>query len=216
MVEASAVKELRERTGAGMMDCKKALTESNGDMEKAIEILREKGLAAAAKKAGRIASEGIVDAYIHGGGRIGVLIEVNSETDFVAKNEEFRQFVKDMAMQVAATNPLYVKREEVDPQVIAKEREIFKAQALNEGKPEKIVEKMVEGRIEKYYKEICLLEQPFIKDTDKTVQDMLSLMIAKIGENLSIRRFVRFEKGEGLAKKEDNFVEEVMSQMKKC
>lgn len=216
MVEASAVKELRERTGAGMMDCKKALTESNGDMEKAIEILREKGLAAAAKKAGRIASEGIVEAYIHGGGRIGVLIEVNSETDFVAKNEEFRQFVKDMAMQVAAANPLYVRREEVDPQVIAKEREIFKAQALNEGKPEKIIEKMVEGRIEKYYKEICLMEQPFIKDTDKTVQDMLTALIAKIGENLTIRRFVRFERGEGLAKKEDNFVEEVMSQMKKC
>jgi elongation factor Ts len=216
MVEASAVKELRERTGSGMMDCKKALTESNGDMEKAIELLREKGLAAAAKKAGRIASEGIVDSYIHGGGRIGVLIEVNSETDFVAKNEEFRQFVKDMAMQVAASNPLYVKREEVDPQFIEKEREIYRAQALNEGKPEKIVEKMVEGRIEKYYKEICLLEQPFIKDSDRTVQDVLNGMIAKIGENLSIRRFVRFEKGEGLAKKEDNFVEEVMSQMKNC
>lgn len=215
MIEASVVKELRERTGAGMMDCKKALTESNGDMEKAIEILREKGLAAAAKKAGRIASEGIVDAYIHGGGRIGVLIEVNSETDFVAKNEEFKQFVKDMAMQVAASNPLYVRREEVDPQLVEKEREIYKAQALNEGKPEKIIEKMVEGRIEKYYKEICLLEQPFIKDSDKTVQDVLTGMIAKIGENLSIRRFVRFEKGEGLAKKEDNFVEEVMSQMKK-
>jgi len=215
MIEASAVKELRERTGSGMMDCKKALTESNGDMEKAIEILREKGLAAAAKKAGRIASEGIVDSYIHGGGRIGVLIEVNSETDFVAKNEEFRQFVKDMAMQVAASNPLYVKREEVDQKVIEKEREIYRAQALNEGKPEKIVDKMVEGRIEKYYKEICLLEQPFIKDTDKTVQEVLNSMIAKIGENLSIRRFVRFEKGEGLAKKEDNFVEEVMSQMKK-
>lgn len=216
MVEASAVKELRERTGAGMMDCKKALTESNGDMEKAIELLREKGLAAAAKKAGRIASEGIVDAYIHGGGRIGVLIEVNSETDFVAKNEEFRQFVRDMAMQVAASNPLYVKREEVDPQLIEKEREIYKAQALNEGKPEKIIEKMVEGRVEKYYKEICLLEQPFIKDTDRTVQEVLNGMIAKIGENISIRRFVRFEKGEGLAKKEDNFVEEVMSQMKQC
>lgn len=215
MIEASAVKELRERTGAGMMDCKKALTESNGDMEKAIEILREKGLAAAAKKAGRIASEGIVDAYIHGGGRIGVLIEVNSETDFVAKNEEFRQFVRDMAMQVAAANPLYVRREEVDAHVVEKEREIFRAQALNEGKPEKIVEKMVEGRVDKYYKEICLLEQPFIKDTDKTVQDVLTAMIAKIGENISIRRFVRFEKGEGLAKKEDNFVEEVMSQMKK-
>jgi elongation factor Ts len=215
MIEASAVKELRERTGAGMMDCKKALTETNGDMEKAIEVLREKGLAAAAKKAGRIASEGIVDSYIHGGGRIGVLIEVNSETDFVAKNEEFRQFVRDMAMQVAASNPLYVKREEVDQQLIEKEREIYRAQALNEGKPEKIVEKMVEGRVEKYYKEICLLEQPFIKDTDKTVQDVLTGMIAKIGENLSIRRFVRFEKGEGLAKKQDNFVEEVMSQMKK-
>ncbi|NLK34409.1 MAG: translation elongation factor Ts [Gracilibacteraceae bacterium] len=215
MISVSAVKELRERTGSGMMDCKRALTESNGDMKKAIEILREKGLAAAAKKAGRIASEGIVDAYIHGGGRIGVLIEVNSETDFVARNEEFKQFVKDMAMQVAASNPLYVKREEVDPDIIEKEREIYRAQALNEGKPEKIIEKMVEGRIEKYYKEICLLEQPFIKDTDKTVQEVLSSLIAKIGENISIRRFVRFERGEGLAKKEDNFVEEVMSQMNK-
>lgn len=215
MIEASAVKELRERTGSGMMDCKKALTESNGDMEKAIEILREKGLAAAAKKAGRIASEGIVDAYIHGGGRIGVLIEVNSETDFVAKNEEFRQFVKDMAMQVAASNPLYVRREEVDPKIIEKEREIYRAQALNEGKPEKIIDKMVEGRIEKFYKEICLLEQPFIKDTDKAVKDVLTQLIAKIGENLSIRRFVRFERGEGLEKKEDNFAEEVMSQIKK-
>ncbi|MEA4845614.1 MAG: translation elongation factor Ts, partial [Clostridiaceae bacterium] len=141
---------------------------------------------------------------------------VNSETDFVAKNEEFRQFVKDMAMQVAASNPLYVRREEVDPNIIEKEREIYKAQALNEGKPEKIIEKMVAGRIEKYYKEICLLEQPFIRDTDKTVQDILSALIAKIGENISIRRFVRFERGEGLAKKEDNFVEEVMSQMNKC
>lgn len=215
MVDASNVKELRERTGAGMMDCKKALTESNGDMEKAIDILREKGLAAAAKKAGRIASEGMVDSYIHGGGRIGVLIEVNSETDFVAKNEEFRQFVRDMAMQVAAANPLCVKREDVDPKLIEKEREIYRAQALNEGKPEKIVDRMVEGRIEKYYKEICMLEQPFIKDTDKTVKDVLTEMIARIGENISIRRFVRFEKGEGLQKKENNFVEEVMGQMKK-
>lgn len=215
MIEASAVKELRDKTGSGMMDCKRALTESNGDMEKAIEILREKGLAAAAKKAGRIASEGMVDAYIHGGGRIGVLIEVNSETDFVAKNEEFKQFVKDMAMQVAASNPLYVKREDVDPQLIEKEKEIYKAQALNEGKPEKIIDKMVEGKIEKFYKEICLLEQPFIRDTDKSVNDILSLLIAKIGENISIRRFVRFERGEGLTKKEDNFAEEVMSQIKK-
>ncbi len=215
MVDASTVKDLRERTGAGMMDCKKALVETNGDMEKAIEILREKGLAAAAKKAGRIASEGIVDSYIHGGGRIGVLIEVNSETDFVAKNESFRAFVKDMAMQVAASNPLYVSRDQVNPSIIEKEKEIYRAQALNEGKPEKIIDKMVEGRIEKYYKEICLLEQPFIKDTDKSVQDVLTDLIAKIGENISIRRFTRYEKGEGLQKKQDNFVEEVMSQVKK-
>lgn len=215
MVDAASVKELRERTGAGMMDCKKALVESNGDMEKAIEILREKGLAAAAKKAGRIASEGIVESYIHGGGRIGVLIEVNSETDFVAKNEAFRAFVKDMAMQVAAANPLYVSRDQVDQNLIEKEKEIYRAQALNEGKPEKIVDKMVEGRVEKYLKEICLLEQPFIRDTDKTVQGVLTELIAKIGENISIRRFVRYEMGEGLQKKEDNFVEEVMSQMKK-
>ncbi len=214
MVDASTVKELRERTGAGMMDCKKALVESNGDMEKAIEFLREKGLAAAAKKAGRIASEGIVDAYIHGGGRIGVLIEINAETDFVAKNEGFRAFVRDMAMQVAAANPLFVSRDQVDQNVIEKEKEIFRAQALNEGKPEKIIEKMVEGRIEKYYKEICLLEQPFIKDTDMTIQEVVTSMIAKIGENISIRRFVRYEMGEGLQKKEDNFVEEVMSQVK--
>lgn len=215
MVDASTVKELRERTGAGMMDCKKVLVETNGDIEKAIELLREKGLAAAAKKAGRIASEGIVEAYIHGGGRIGVLIEVNSETDFVAKNADFRTFVRDMAMQVAATNPMYVSRDQVDAAVIEKEREIFRQQALNEGKPEKIVDKMVEGRIEKYYKEIVLLEQPFVKNPDMTVQELLNSLIAKIGENLSIRRFTRYEMGEGLQKKEDNFVEEVMSQMKK-
>ncbi|MGB7606558.1 MAG: translation elongation factor Ts [Lutisporaceae bacterium] len=215
MVDASTVKELRERTGAGMMDCKRVLVETDGNIEKAIELLREKGLAAAAKKAGRIASEGIVEAYIHGGGRIGVLIEVNSETDFVAKNTDFRTFVRDMAMQVAATNPLYVSRDQVDQTIVEKEKEIFRAQALNEGKPEKIVDKMVEGRIDKYYKEICLLEQPFVKDTNMTVQELLNTMIAKIGENLSIRRFTRYEMGEGLKKKEDNFVEEVMSQMKK-
>lgn len=215
MVDASTVKELRERTGAGMMDCKRVLVETDGDIEKAIEVLREKGLAAAAKKAGRIASEGIVEAYIHGGGRIGVLIEVNSETDFVAKNADFRAFVKDIAMQVAATNPMYVSRDQVDPAVIEKEKEIFRQQALNEGKPEKIVDKMVEGRVEKYYKEICLLEQPFVKNPDMTVQVLLNSLIAKIGENLSIRRFTRYEMGEGLQKKEDNFVEEVMNQMKK-
>ena len=154
MVTAELVKQLRERTGAGMMDCKKALTEANGDMEKAIEVLREKGLAAAAKKSGRIAAEGLVEAYIHGDGRIGVLVEVNIETDFAAKNEEFKNFVKDVAMQIAAARPEYVRREEVPAAVIEKEKEILKAQALNEGKPEKIVEKMVEGRIEKYYKSL--------------------------------------------------------------
>ncbi|AGC68361.1 elongation factor Ts [Thermoclostridium stercorarium subsp. stercorarium DSM 8532] len=214
-ITAEMVKELRERTGSGLMDCKKALIESNGDMEKAIEYLREKGLATAAKKAGRIAAEGIVDAYIHGGGRIGVLVEVNVETDFAAKNEEFRSFVKDIAMQIAASNPQYVRREEVPQEVIEREKEILMAQAINEGKPAQIAEKMVNGRLEKFFKEVCLLEQPFIKDTDKTVQDVLNEKIAKIGENINIRRFARFEMGEGLAKREDNFAEEVMKQLNK-
>ncbi|MCX7711845.1 MAG: translation elongation factor Ts [Clostridia bacterium] len=213
MITADMVKQLRERTGAGMMDCKKALNETNGDMEKAIEFLREKGLAAAAKKAGRIAAEGIVDAYIHGDGRIGVLLEVNIETDFAAKNEDFKSFVKDVAMQIAAAKPEYIRREEVPADVIEKEKEILRAQALNEGKPEKIVDKMVEGRIEKYYKEVCLLEQPFIKDPDRTIQQLLTEKISTIGENITIRRFVRFEKGEGLTKKEENFAEEVMKQI---
>ena len=213
MITADMVKQLRERTGAGMMDCKEALTETNGDLDKAIEYLREKGLAAAAKKAGRIAAEGIVEAYIHGNGRIGVLVEVNIETDFAAKNEDFRGFVKDVAMQIAASKPEYVRKEEVPADVIEKEKEILKAQALNEGKPEKIVEKMVEGRIEKYYKEVCLLEQPFIKDPDRTVQQLMNEKIATIGENISIRRFARFEMGEGLAKKEENFAAEVMKQI---
>lgn len=212
-ITASMVKELREMTGSGMMDCKKALVENNGDMEKAVEYLREKGLAAAAKKAGRIAAEGIVDSYIHGGGRIGVLVEVNIETDFAAKNVEFRSFVKDMAMQIAASNPQYVQREDVPQEVIEKEKEILKVQAMNEGKPENIAEKMVAGRIEKFFKEACLLEQPFIKDTDKTVQDVLNEKIAIIGEKISIRRFVRYEMGEGLAKREDNFADEVMKQV---
>lgn len=213
-ISASMVKDLRERTGAGMMDCKKALSESNGDMEKAIEYLREKGIAKAAKKAGRLASEGIVEAYIHGGGRIGVLVEVNVETDFAAKNEDFRGFVKDIAMQIAALNPLYVRREDVPSDFIEKEKEILKAQAINEGKPANIAEKMVNGRIEKYYAEICLLEQPFIKDGDKTVEQVLKEKISTIGENMNIRRFVRFEKGEGLEKKEENFADEVMKQIK--
>ncbi|ABR48840.1 translation elongation factor Ts [Alkaliphilus metalliredigens QYMF] len=213
-ITAAMVKEIREKTGAGMMDCKKALTEASGNMEKATEILREKGLAAVAKKAGRIASEGIVESYIHGG-RIGVLVEVNSETDFVAKNQEFKDFVKDVAMHIAATNPQYVKRDEVDPLIIEKEKEFLTKQALNEGKPEKIVEKMVEGRIDKFLKEICLLDQPFVKNPDVTIGDLLTEKIAKIGENLSIRRFVRFEVGEGIEKKEENFAEEVAKQMAK-
>lgn len=214
MVTAALVKELRERTGAGMMDCKKVLTETDGDLEKAIDLLREKGLAAAAKKSGRVAAEGVVEAYIHGGGRIGVLLEINCETDFVAKTEGFKALARDVAMQIAATNPLYVSREEVPADKIAHEQEIFRVQALNEGKPEKIVDKMVVGRIEKYYKEVCLLEQPFIKDSDKNVQELVTENIAKIGENISIRRFVRFQLGEGIEKKETDFAAEVMSFVK--
>lgn len=209
MISANQVKELRERTGAGMMDCKKALSETNGDMEKAIEYLREKGLAAAAKRAGRIATEGLVEAYIHGVGRIGVLVEVNCETDFVAKTEEYKELAKDIAMQIAASKPEYVSRDEVPQEIIEKERNILRAQALNEGKPANIVDKMVDGRIEKFYKEVCLLEQPFIKDPDKTVQQLVTEKIAKIGENISVRRFVRFELGEGLAKRQNDFAAEV-------
>ncbi len=207
------VKELRERTQAGMMDCKNALVEANGDMDKAVEILREKGLATAAKKQGRIATEGLVDAYIHGGGRIGVLVEVNCETDFVARNDMFKDFVRDIAMHIAASNPQYVSIEDVPAEVVEKEKAILKAQALNEGKPEKIVDKIVEGRISKYFEEICLLEQGFIKDPDKKVKDVLTEMIATIGEKISIRRFARYERGEGLEKKEENFAEEVMKQI---
>ncbi|MFD1674678.1 translation elongation factor Ts [Alicyclobacillus fodiniaquatilis] len=213
-VTAALVKELREKTGAGMMDCKKALTEAEGDIERAMEVLREKGLASAAKKAGRVAAEGLVESYIHAGGRIGVLVEINCETDFVAKNEDFRAFVKDVAMHIAASNPQFVRREEVSEEVIAKEREILRAQTLNEGKPEKIVDKIVDGRIDKYYKENCLLEQSFVKDPDKTVETLLREKIATIGENISIRRFARFVVGEGIEKEESNFVDEVMAQVR--
>lgn len=214
MISASVVKELREKTGAGMMDCKKALSETGGDLEKAAEYLREKGLAAAAKKAGRIAAEGIVDAYIHMGGRIGVLVEVNCETDFVARTDEFRAFVRDVAMQIAATNPQYLRREDVSEEVLQKERDILKAQALNEGKPEKVVQKIVEGRIEKFYTENCLLEQAFIRDTDMSITDLLKEKIAKIGENINIRRFVRYEMGEGLEKKTCDLAAEVAQMTK--
>ncbi|TJX16208.1 translation elongation factor Ts [Tissierella creatinini] len=211
-ISASLVKELREKTGAGMLDCKNALVKTDGDIDKAIDFLREKGLASAAKKAGRIASEGLVDSYIHGG-RIGVIVEVNSETDFVAKNDEFKTFVKDIAMQVAAANPKYVSREEVPEDELAHEREILIAQAINEGKPENIAAKIVEGRLEKFYERICLLDQAFIKDPDKKIKDLLADKVAKIGENIKIRRFARFEVGEGLEKREENFAEEVAKQI---
>ena len=213
-ITAALVKELRERTGAGMMDCKKALSATDGDLEKAIDFLREKGLAAAAKKAGRVAAEGLVEAYIHGGGRIGVLVEVNCETDFVAKTDAFKELVKDIAMHIAATNPSYLKREEVPTAELEHEQAVLAEQARNEGKPEKIIEKMVAGRIEKYYKEVCLMEQPFVKDPDKTISDLITELIAKIGENISIRRFTRYQLGEGIEKKEENFAEEVMSFVK--
>ncbi|MEG6615737.1 translation elongation factor Ts [Peptococcaceae bacterium 1198_IL3148] len=214
-ISAKLVKELRERTGAGMMDCKKALSEVNGDMDKAIDFLREKGLAAAAKKAGRITAEGLVSSYIHGEGRIGVLVEVNCETDFVAKTDDFKELVKDIAMQIAAAKPEYVSREEVPASVVEHEKEVLKAQALNEGKPANIVEKMVVGRIDKFYKEICLLEQPFIKNPDITVQQLVTEKIAKIGENIAVRRFARFELGEGLEKRQDDFAAEVAAQIGK-
>lgn len=211
-VTAAMVKELREKTGAGMLDCKKALEEANGDITKAAELLREKGLSAAANKAGRIATEGVVESYIHAGGRIGVLVEINCETDFVGKTDSFREFARDVAMQIAAANPTYVRREEVPTDALDKEREILKNQALNEGKPAHIVDKMVEGRISKFYEEVCLLEQSFIKDPDKTISQLLNEKVATIGENISIRRFARFELGEGLEKKQENFAEEVMAQ----
>jgi elongation factor Ts len=213
-ITGAIVKELREKTGAGMMDCKKALIQTDGNVEKAIEYLREKGLASAAKKSGRIAAEGVVASYIHMGGKIGVLVEVNCETDFVAKNELFLSFVKDISMHIAAINPLYLSKEEVPQDVIDKEKAIYKAQAVNEGKPENIAEKMVEGRLKKYFKEVCLLEQPFVKDSDKSVEDAVKEAISSIGENIKIRRFTRYQMGEGLEKRSDNFAEEVASQMK--
>ncbi len=211
-ITAEQVKELRDRTGAGIMDCKKILTEAEGNMDKAIELLKQKGMAKAAKKAGRIAAEGLVEAYIHNG-KYGALVEVNSETDFVANNPEFKAFVKDIAMHVAAAAPQYVKREDVPASIVEAEREAQKAKAMEEGKPEAIAEKIVEGRMDKFYSEICLLDQSFVKDPDKTVGQLLTELVARIGENIVIRRFVRFERGEGIEKKEENFAEEVMKQV---
>ena len=208
-VSASMVKELREKTGAGMMDCKKALAESGGDFAKAEEFLRKKGLASAAKKAGRLASEGAVGSYVHMGGKIGVLVEVNCETDFAARNEAFQALVKDVAMHVAAAAPLYVRREEVPAEVVAKELEIAKAQMREQKKPEAIIEKIAQGKVDKFYKEVCLLEQPFVKDDKKSVQEMITEQVSKIGENIQVRRFARFVLGEGLEKKSEDYAAEV-------
>lgn len=211
-ITAAMVKELRERTGAGMMDCKKALKETDGNMDKAIDFLREKGLAAAAKKEGRIAAEGVVDSYIHMGGTVGVLVEVNCETDFVAKTDDFKELVHDIALQIAAAAPEFVDRTEVPAANLEHEKEILRAQALNEGKPEKIVDRMVEGRVEKYYKEVCLLEQPFVKNPDVTIQQMITEKIAKIGEKITVRRFTRYKMGEGLEKRVNDLAAEVAAQ----
>jgi elongation factor Ts len=199
-ITAGLVRELREKTGAGMMDCKRALTEAMGDFAKAEDWLRQKGLAAAAKKSSRAATEGAVGSYVHLGGKIGVLVEVNCETDFVARNEVFQAFVKDVAMQIAAAGPLYLRREDVPPELVAKEMEVYQAQLKEQGKPEKVWAKISEGKLEKFYKDICLLEQPFIKDPDKTVSELQTEVIAKIGENIQIRRFARYQVGDGLEK----------------
>ena len=207
-ITAKQVQELRSQTGAGIMDCKKALGESEGNLEQAIDLLRMKGLSASNKRAGKIASEGIVGSYIHGG-KIGVLVEVNCETDFVARNESFQNFVKDIGMHIAASNPKYVRREEVPSDEVDREKEILKAQVADQGKPENVVEKIITGRIDKFFKEICLLEQAFVKDPDQTVEKLQTELVATIGEKISIRRFVRFELGEGMEKKSEDFAAEV-------
>ena len=212
-VTAGAIKALREKTGAGMMECKKALTEAAGNEERAIEILRERGLASAKKKEGRVAAEGVVGSYIHMGGKVGVLVEVNCETDFVARGEEFQQLVKDVAMHIAAAEPRYVSRDEISSVTLDKERDIARAQAKNDpknaNKPEQVIDKIVEGRLNKFYEEVVLLDQPFIKDPAKTVGELVTEKVAKTGEKVSIRRFARYKMGEGLAKRDDDFGDEV-------
>ena len=197
-ISIEKVKDLRQRTGAGVVDCKAALQEAKGDMEAAIEYLRRKGLATAAKKAGRIATDGQVSSYIHAGGKMGVLVEINCETDFVAKTEDFQAFVKNIAMHIAAANPQYIRREDIPPEVLERERRIYRSQALDAAKPEKVINKIVEGKLERFYSEVCLLEQTYIKDSDLTVKEVFDALIAKIGENITIRRFARFQLGEGL------------------
>lgn len=195
-ISATMVKELRDKTGVGIMDCKKALEETQGDMEKAIDYLRQKGIAKAMERAGRSTKEGVIVSYIHPGSKLGVLVEVNCETDFVARTEDFQNLARDIAMQIAATNPLAVSRETLSSDIIEREKEVYRAQARNEGKPEKIIEKIIEGKIEKFYQESCLLDQAFIRDADKTIRDLLAESIGKIGENITIRRFARFRLGE--------------------
>ena len=212
---AKDVMALRERTGAGMMDCKKALVECDGNPEKAVEYLREHGIAKAAKKAGRIAAEGIVDSYIHMGGKVGVLLEVNCESDFVARGDKFRALVHDIALQIAAAKPEYLSKEDVPAEVLENEKKILLAQALEEGKPQNIAEKMVEGRIKSYYEDNCLLNQKFVKDPSKTIEQMVMEATATIGEKIAVRRFVRYEMGEGLQKKSENLADEVEAQVAK-
>ena len=199
-VKASSVKELREKTGAGMMDCKKALTESEGNMEKAVDYLRQKGLAAAAKKVGRMAAEGLVGAYIHPGGKIGVLVELNCETDFVARTQEFQTLLKELSMQIAAVNPRYIRPEDVPQEETDRERDIYRRQALDSGKPEKVVDKIIEGKMARFYSDVCLLEQAFIKDPDRKVSDLVQDNVARLKENIQVRRFVRYLLGEGMEK----------------
>lgn len=198
MIDGNLVMELRQRTAVGIMDCKRALEETGGDLEKAIDNLRKKGLAKAAKRSGRVTKEGVVGSYIHAGGKIGVLVEVNCETDFVARTDEFQGLVKDAAMQIAAANPLYLERDRVPAEVVEKEKQILRTQAIESGKPDKVIDQIVEGRLEKFFAEVCLLDQPFIKDPDMTVREVLNVAISRIGENISIRRFVRYQIGEAL------------------
>lgn len=195
-ITAAAVKDLREKTGAGMMDCKKALVESKGDVEKATELLRKKGIASASKKSSRAVNEGRVEAYIHPGSKIGVLVEINCETDFVAKTDDFSSFSRDVAMQIAASSPTFVKRDDVDKETVEREMDIYRDMAKDQGKPENIIEKIATGKLNKFYSEICLMEQPFVKDPDKTIENLVTETIAKLGENISIRRFSRFKIGE--------------------
>ena len=208
-VSIAMIKDLRERTGAGMSDCKKALVEGGGDIDKAIDYLRKKGIAKAAKKAGRAATEGAIKSYIHAGGKIGVLLEVNCETDFVARNDDFVAFAHEVSLQIAAMGALYVRAEDVPADVIAKERSIHVAKAKDSGKPEKILDKIVDGQVKKWLKEICLLDQPWVKDDKQTIGDLETALVAKLGENVRVRRFVRWELGEGLEKKEADFAAEV-------